>query len=203
MTHRRQLNTLLLGGLFAASGAAWPQAGARRPVVGVLITDAFAARTITLPAFLKGLQDRGYVDGKNITLEIRSSSGKPEALPGVAAELVQLKADVIFVTGPAPIRAVLGVTRTIPIVALDLETEPVKAGWAQSLARPGGNLTGLFLDLPRIAGKWLQLLREAAPRAQRVGVLWDSTSGSVQLDAVKAVAKDLGAELIVLEVGSA
>ena len=203
MTHRRQLNTLLLGGLFAASGSAWPQAGARRPVVGVLITDAFAARTITLPAFLQGMQELGYFDGKNITLDVRSAGGKSQALPGLAAELVQRQVDVIFVTGPAPIRAVLAATRSIPIVALDLETEPVRAGWAQTLARPGGNLTGLFLDLPAIAGKWLQLLREAAPRVQRVGALWDSSTGTVQLDAAKSAARDLGIELIVLEIRSA
>ena len=205
MTHRRQLNTLLFGGAITAATSVWPQASARRPVVGVLLTDGVNAMSssVTLPAFLKGLQDLGYVDGKNITLEIRSSSGKPQALPGIAAELVQLKAEVIFVTGPAPIRAVLAATRSIPIVALDLETEPVRAGWAQSLARPGGNLTGLFLDLPGIAGKWLQLLREAAPRAQRVGVLWDPSTGAVQLDAAKAAAKGLGAELVVMEISSA
>jgi putative ABC transport system substrate-binding protein len=203
MMHRRQLHALLLGGLFTAGGGAWPQASPRRPAVGVLITDAFAARTITLPAFLQGMQELGYTDGKNITFDIRSADGKSQALPDLAAELVQRKVDVIFVTGPAPIRAVLAATRTIPIVALDLETEPVRAGWAQTLARPGGNLTGLFLDLPSLAGKWLQLLREAAPRAQRFGVLWDSTTGAVQLEAVKAAAKDLGAELIVLEIRSA
>lgn len=204
MMQRRELNSLLLGGALTAATSAWPQASARRPVVGVLMTDVANAMSssITLPAFLKGLQELGYVDGKNITLEIRSTSSKPQALPDIAAELVQLKADVIFVTGPAPIRAVLAATRSIPIVALDLETEPVRAGWAQSLARPGGNLTGLFLDLPGIAGKWLQLLREAAPRAQRVGVLWDPSTGEVQLDAAKAAAKGLGAELVVMEIGS-
>ena len=202
---RRELSSLLIGGAVTAATSAWSQASARRPVVGVLLTDGANAMSssVTLPAFLKGLQELGYVDGKNITLEIRSSSGKPQALPGVAAELVQLKADVIFVTGPAPIRAVLAATRSIPIVALDLETEPVRAGWAQSLARPGGNLTGLFLDLPGIAGKWLQLLREAAPRAQRVGVLWNPSTGALQLDAAKAAAKVLGAELVVMEISSA
>ena len=201
---RRELNSLLLGGALTAATSAWPQASPRRPVVGVLLTDGANAMSssITLPVFLKGLQELGYVDGKNVTLEIRSSSGKAQALPDIAAELVQLRADVIFVTGPAPIRAVLAATRSIPIVALDLETEPVRAGWAQSLARPGGNLTGLFLDLPGIAGKWLQLLGEAAPRAQRVGVLWDSSTGAVQLDAAKAAAKGLGTELVVMEIGS-
>jgi putative ABC transport system substrate-binding protein len=169
-----------------------------------MLTDGVnAMSTFTLPAFLQGLQELGYVDGKNMTLHVRSTSGKPQALPGIAAELVQRQVDVIFVTGPAPIRAVLAATRTIPIVALDLETEPVRAGWAQTLAQPGGNLTGLFLDLPAIAGKWLQLLREAAPRTQRVGVLWDSTTGPEQLDAAKAAAKDTGVELIVMELRSA
>ena len=97
----------------------------------------------------------------------------------------------------------LAATRTIPIVALDLEIEPVRAGWAHTLALPGGNLTGLFLDLPAIAGKWVQLLREAVPRAQRVGVLWDSTTGPGQLDAAKAAAKDMGVELILMEIRSA
>ena len=204
MTHRRRVHALLLGGLFTACNAAWPQASPRRPVVGVMLTDGVnTMSTFTLPAFLQGLQELGYVDGKNITLHVRSTSGKPQALPGIAAELVQRQVDVIFVTGPAPIRAVLAATRTIPIVALDLETEPVRAGWAQTLALPGGNLTGLFLDLPAIAGKWLQLLREAAPRAQRVGVLWDSTTGPEQLDAAKAAAKDIGVELIVMEIRSA
>jgi putative ABC transport system substrate-binding protein len=203
VTRRRRVHALLLGGLFTACNAAWPQARPRRPVVGVMLTDGVnAMSTFTLPAFLQGLQELGYIDGKNITLHVRSTSGKPQALPGIAAELVQRQVDVIFVTGPAPIRAVLAATRTIPIVALDLETEPVRAGWAQSLALPGGNLTGLFLDLPAIAGKWLQLLREAAPRAERVGVLWDSTTGPEQLDAAKAAAKEIGVELIVMEIRS-
>lgn len=204
MTHRRQLHALLLGGLFTACSGVWPQVSPRRPVVGVLLTDAAnSAAAFTLPAFVQGLQELGYIDGKNITLDVRSAAGSSSALPGLAVELAQRKVDVIFVTGPAPIRAVLAATRTIPIVALDLETEPVRAGWAQTLARPGGNLTGLFLDLPAIAGKWLQLLREAAPRAQRVGVLWDPSTGPEQLDAAKAAAKDIGVELIVMEIRSA
>jgi putative ABC transport system substrate-binding protein len=202
MMHRRQLHTLLLGGLFTAGGA-WPQANERRPVVGVLLTDAANSRPFLLPAFLQSLQELGYADGKNITIEIRSADGKYQALPGLANELVQRRVDVIFVTGPAPIWAALAATRAIPIVALDQETEPVRAGWAQTLARPGGNLTGLFLDLPAIAGKWLQLLREAAPRAQRVGVLWDTTTGPEQLDAAKVAAKGLGVELVVMEMSSA
>ena len=202
MTHRRQLHALLLGGLFTACHGAWPQARPRRPVVGVLLTDAANAMAITLPSIVRGLQELGYVDGQNIRLEVRSAAGISAALPGLAAELAQRQVDVIFVTGPAPIRAVVAATRSIPIVALDLETEPVRAGWAQTLARPGGNLTGLFLDLPALAGKWLQLLHEAAPRAQRVGVLWDATTGALQLEAAKAAATGLGVELVVMKFGS-
>jgi len=203
MTQRRRVNGLLLGGLFAVSGSVCPQPTPRRSVVGVLLTDAANAASRVLPAFTRGLQELGYVEGKNIVIDIRSAAGKSQALPGLAAELVQRKVDVIFVTGPAPIRAVLAATDTIPIVALDQETGPVQAGWAQTLARPGGNLTGLFLDLPALSGKWLQLLREAAPRAKPVGLLWDSTTGAAQLDAAKVAASGLGAELIVMEMRSA
>ncbi len=203
MTHRRQVHALLLGGLVTATGSLWPQVSPRRPVVGVLLTDVANARSGgMLQAFQQSLQELGYVDGKNIGFDIRSADGRAEALPGLAAALVQRNVDVIFVTGPAPIRAALAATRTLPIVALDQETAPVQAGWAQTLARPGGNLSGLFLDFPALAGKWLQMLRNAAPRAQRVGVLWDSSTGPAQLDAAKAAAKDLNVELIVLELSA-
>lgn len=191
----------------AAGAAPWPspaqsvhRVGDALPVVGVLMTDA--ANSLTLPAFVQGLRDLGYVDGRTVVIDVRSAAGKSQALPGLAKELVQRKADLIYATGPAAIRAAAAATRTTPIVALDLETEPVQAGWAQSLARPGGNLTGVFLDLPGLAGKWLQLLLEAAPTARRVGVLWDSTTGATQLAAAQAAAKGLRVELAVLELGS-
>jgi putative ABC transport system substrate-binding protein len=203
MTRRRQLHAMLVGGLCTAWGGAWPQVSPRRPVVGVLLTDAANASPVLLPAFVQGLAELGYIEGKNITIDVRSADGKSLVLPGLASELVQRKVDVIFATGPAPIRTVLAATRSIPIVAIDQETAPVQAGWAQTLARPGRNLTGLFLDLPAIAGKWLQLLLEATPHARRVGVLWDSTSGTLQLDAAKAAAKVLGVEVFVMELTSA
>jgi putative tryptophan/tyrosine transport system substrate-binding protein len=203
MTARRQVHAWLLGGLLTVAGGAWPQASPRRPVVGVLLTDVANARLGVLQAFLEGLQALGYTEGRDFIVDIRSAGGNSAALAGLAADLARTNVDVIFVTGPAPIRAVLAATRTIPVVALDQETEPVRAGWARTLARPGGNLTGLFLNLPILAAKWLQLLREAAPGARRVGVLWDPTTGPLQLDAVKAAAKGLGAELSVMELGRA
>lgn len=178
-----------------AAAAQQPQ---KLPVVGVLITDTKG--NLSLPILVDGLRDLGYVDGKNILLEIRSAGGNPDALPALSAELLKRGVDVLYATGPAAIRAARDATTTVPIVSLDLETDPVQAGWARSVARPGGNITGLFLDLADLAGKWLQLLREAAPGIRRVGVVWDSTTGSAQLKAAKAAAEGFGIELEVIEI---
>jgi len=168
------------------------------PVVGVLLTNM--AGNVSFPILIKGLRELGYIDGKNIRIEVRSAGGKSDALPTLAIELVQLKVNVLYVTGPAAIRAARNATTAIPIVALDLETNPVEAGWAKTLARPGGNLTGLFLDLPGLAGKWLELLRQAVPGLRHVGLLWDSTTGPAQLIAAKAAAQRLGIEVQVMEI---
>ena len=100
--------------------------------MGVLVTDARSS--VTLPTFVQGLRDLGYVDGKKINVDIQSADGKPDAFPGLAAELIRRKVDVIYATGPAAIEAARGRPSVIPIVALD----PVRAGWIKSLARPGG-----------------------------------------------------------------
>ena len=201
MIDRRTFIATVAGGLFAALRIAEAQQAQKPPVVGVLITDAKS--NISLPILIEGLRDLGYADGKTIALEIRSAGGKPDALPALAVELVQRKVDVLYATGPAAIRAARDATTVVPIVALDLESDPVQAGWVRSLARPGGNLTGLFLDLPGLTGKWLELLREAVPGIRRVGLLWDSTTGSAQLTAAKAAAQGLGLDLRVMETRSA
>jgi len=187
-------------GLLAGPPAVKAEQSRKTPVVGVLITDT--AGNISLPILVQGLRDLGYVDGKNIVLAVRSAGGKPDVLPALAAELVQRKVDVLYATGPAAIRAARSATTEVPIVALDLESNPVQAGWARSLARPGGNLTGLFLDLPDLTGKWLELIRETVPGVRRVGLLWDSTTGSPQLIAAKGAAQGLGLDLRVMETRS-
>src|SRR5215471_14968182 len=126
-----------------------------------------------------------------------------ERLPAVAADLVRRRVDVILVSGPAGIRAVLDTTSTIPIVALDLESDPVQAGFARSLAQPGGNLTGCFLDQPGLTGKWLELVGEVVPGARRIAVLRDPTTGPWQLDAIQTLARTRGVELQILEVREA
>jgi putative ABC transport system substrate-binding protein len=150
----------------------------------------------------QGLSDLGYVEGRNILVELRSVPGKPEEFSVMAAEIVRTKPDVIYAIGPQAVRAAKDATATIPIVAFDLETDPVQSGLVRSLSRPGGNLTGLFLDFPGLAGKWLELLKQAAPGIRRVVLLWDSTSGSSQLVAAKAAAQVLAIDVEVIEVRS-
>lgn len=116
--------------------------------------------------------------------------GRLERIPGLVDELVRLPVDVIFASGgPGVIDAARQATRTIPIIGIDLERDPVASGLAESLARPGGNLTGLFLDLPEIAGKLLQFLLEAAPRIRRVAVLWQTPLAETLFHATEAAAR--------------
>jgi len=121
-------------------------------------------------------------------MEKRFHGGGVDPIEAFAKELVALKCKVIFAGAPYGIQAALKATNTIPIVGVDLESDPVASGWAQSLARPGGNLTGLFLDLPELGGKQIELLREAAPKLSHLAVLWDVTIGKVQFRATELAA---------------
>ena len=199
MIDRRQFIGCVTFSVLARPLIGEAQPARKVPVVGSVGTSGSESFTL----FREGLRDLGYIEGKNIILERRSAGGKPEALPGLVAELVHLNVDVLFVTGPVGVRAASTATSVIPIVALDLETDPVQSGLVHSLARPGGNITGLFLDLPDLAGKWLELLQDAMPGRHRVGVLWDSTTGPWQLEACKAAARRLGVEIQILEYRSA
>lgn len=147
----------------------------------------------------QGLRELGYVEGETIKIESRWGLGKPDTLPGLAAELVRLKVDVLVATAGASVMAAKQATGTLPIIALDLENDPVASGLAASLARPGGNITGLFMDLPGLAGKWLQLVREVVPGARQVAVVWDVNTGPYQLRAITAAAKAMSVDLQILE----
>jgi len=188
--------------ILAASFTVEAQQPRKIPVVGIMITTALTtgANVQTIAALRTGLRELGYTEGQNIVLELRSAGGNPEVLGGLAEDLVKLNATILCAFGPAAVRAAVAATRAIPIVALDLETDPVQAGWAQSLAHPGGNVTGLFLDLSALTGKWLELLRAAIPALRRIAVLWDSTTGPAQLNAMKATARELHIDVDVLEV---
>jgi putative tryptophan/tyrosine transport system substrate-binding protein len=125
-------------------------------------------------AFRQGLRELGYVEGKNIVIEWRYAEGKADRLPGLAAELVRLKVDIIVTTGPGPTRSAKTATSTIPIVMTN-DPDPVGDGLIASLARPGGNITGLSTLAPEISGKRLELLKETVPKLSRVAVFGSST----------------------------
>ena len=118
-------------------------------------------------AFQKGLRELGYVEGKNIVIEWRFAQGRANLLPQLAAELVQLKPDVIVAAGTQAVRTVKQITSTIPVV-IGQVGDPVQLGFVASLARPGGNITGFSTISSRLAGKWLELLKEAFPQIVRV-----------------------------------
>jgi putative ABC transport system substrate-binding protein len=142
-------------------------------------------------------RELGYVEGETILL--RSAQGDIARLPGLVAELIGRGVGVLVVIGPQAGRAARATTTSVPIVALDLETDPVRAGLIASWTRPGGNMTGLFLDQASLAEKWLELLREIAP-LKRVALVWDPNTGSDQLDAAKSAARAVGIDAVVLEV---
>jgi putative tryptophan/tyrosine transport system substrate-binding protein len=145
------------------------------------------------------LRAEGLVEGKNFVLSISVATNN-EQLPKLAKELVRPGVSAVLAVGPAALRAARTATATIPIVALDLETDPVKAGFAESLSHPGGNVTGLFFDFPDFSGKLLQLLSEARPGLSRVAALWDPSSGSIQIEATVAAAAARGMQLQTLRV---
>src|SRR5262245_15920540 len=176
---RREFITLLGGAAAAWPLAAHAQQSSNLPRIGSIHT----TRSENSEAFFQGLREAGYADGQNVMLETRYSEGTLEPIDEFARELVALKCSVIFASNPYAIRAAMKATNVIPIVGVDLEDDPVANGWAQNLARPGGNLTGVFLDLPELGGKQIELLKEAVPMISRLAVLWDATIGSVQFHA--------------------
>lgn len=155
-------------------------------------------------ALVQSLREQGYELGRNATLEYRSAQGNFERLPERAAELVRLKVDVLIATGDAPTRAASEATKTIPIVAIGVG-DPVVNGMAASLARPGGNVTGLAINAAEISAKRLQLLKEAVPKLSRVAVLWNSTfkSMALQFQQVEIAAPSLGVTVLSLRVSNA
>jgi len=187
---RRTFVYSLAGGLLAAPLAAEAQQAGTVPRIGFLQR----ARNENLEVFIQALRETGYVDGKNAVVETRIYEGSLDRVPHLAKELVTLKCDVIVAAAPYAIKAAMTATSTIPIVGIDLESDPVANGWARSLSRPGCNVTGEFLDLPELAGKQIQLLREAVPELLRVAVVWDSTIGQVQIRATEAAARSAGVQ---------
>jgi putative ABC transport system substrate-binding protein len=166
---------LALAFTFVAGGAvAQAQQPGKIPRIGFLAGASPSTNVPRHEAFRQGLRELGYVEGKNIVIEYRYAEGKPDRYPGLAAELVRLKVDIILTAGPGPTRAAKAVTSTIPIVMAQ-DNDPVADGFVASLARPGGNITGLSTFAPELGGKRLEILREVVPKLASVGVLGNST----------------------------
>jgi putative ABC transport system substrate-binding protein len=203
MSSRTLLSGALLLAVVAADSLVSAQETPKIARVGYLSPSTPAAAGHNLEGFRQGLRELGYAEGKPV-LEIRWGEGRFERLPELARELVDLKVDVIVTTTDVAIAAVKRETQTIPIVMVT-STDPVGTGFAPSLARPGGNVTGLSTLSPEIGGKRLELLREAVPGLSRVAFLWNPDVRGNLLDykETEAAARSLRLQLQSIEVSRA
>src|SRR2546425_52155 len=190
------------GALLAAPLAAEAQQAAKAARLGYLAADR-AANPHLQEAFRQGLRELGYVEGRNLVIEYRDAEGKLERFPALAAELVALKVDVIVASGTLAALAAKQATRTVPIV-FSPAADPVASGLVTSVARPGGNVTGLSLLYSELVGKWLELLKQAIPGVSRVAVLWQpgafgERTEKDMLKGVEVAARALGVRLQFVE----
>ena len=202
---RRVADTLIAGVMVLATGGLAIECQAQTKIarVGVLAHSEAALQVPRLlPSFTRGLAERGWVSGKNVVLEYRFAGGEGSRFSDAAEKLVQLKVDVIFAVSAPAAYAAHTATATVPIVAQDFTNDPVAVGYAESYSRPGQNITGVFLDAPDFAGKWIELLRAIVPGLKRIAVLWDPAPGATHLRALQSAAQPLGIELEVHEVRS-
>src|SRR2546430_1922749 len=178
------------------------RAHSRRPSAPKLIlypglASALPAR---IAALRDGLQAIGYREPENVEFVVRSTGGDPTRIIPVAMELVERKVDVILAASLSAVNAARSATTTTPIVALDLESDPVNSGLIASHSRPGGQVTGIFFDFPEFSKKWLQLLKEAIPKLSSIAVLWDPATGPVQIKGVEIAAEELKVKVEIMDV---
>jgi len=200
MKRRRSFVALALLSTFPR--LALPQAGSRTYRIGYLIDQPLIEPpSRERAAFLQGLRELGYAEGRNLEIVYRSSESDPSFLPDLAAELVEMRVDAIVAPTQRSTRAAMRATRTIPIVFI-FGVDPVQAGFAKSLSRPGGNVTGITLLMTALEPKRFELLRQMLPRARRIAVLSGPASGAVarEREAGIAAAAQLGLALEVYEV---
>lgn len=199
---RKKIFCLALGALLVALGfPAQAQQTGKIPRIGYLSSLSASSDSSRNDAFRQGLKELGYVEEKNVAIEYEFAQGKLDRLPDLAGELVRLKVDVIVVGGSTATRAAKNATKLIPIVMINV-TDPVVLGFVVSLARPGGNITGLSNLAPELGGKRLELLKEIVPKLSRVAVLGDPNSPAYgpQLNELELAARALGLQLQPVEV---
>ncbi len=183
----------------AAPLTAAAQQPAKAPRIGVLLVGSVESSRSYFEAFRQGLRDLGYVEGKTIVVEPRYAEGKADRYSVLAADLVRTKPDVLVTGGPPAIRAMRDATKTIPIV-MAATGDAVGYGFVQSLARPGGNITGMSFLNTELSAKRLELLKEALPKISRVAVLMHTTTEAEALGATEAAARLLRVQLHILKV---
>jgi ABC-type uncharacterized transport system substrate-binding protein len=184
---RREFLVTLAVAILAAPHAAEAQQAGKMSRIGMLGNNPLGPALYE--KFKEGL---GYTEGQQVVFIDRHADSVPSRLPSAAAALVQAHPDVILARGPAAVAAVTRATTTISIVAVDLESDPLALGYAKTLARPGGNVTGVFLDMPDLSAKQLQLFREIVPGLSRVALIGDSTGNAAQLRATTGGADPRG-----------
>jgi putative ABC transport system substrate-binding protein len=191
--------------MLAAAPLLWPlvargQAAGRPARIGFLYPGVASVTPTRIAALREGMAAVNYVNADRVEVVVRASEGDPAKLPSLATGLVDSKVDTILAISPSAVAAAKAATTTLPIVANDLESDPIRSGFVASLARPGGNITGVFSDFPDFGMKWLELLKEALPALSHAMVFWDPATGPTQLAAVKAASELLKVRISVVEV---
>jgi putative tryptophan/tyrosine transport system substrate-binding protein len=190
----------MMGGVVASPFLAIAQYPARILQIGFLYPGPQSTAPLRIKAALTGLQAGGLRAPDQLAVVPAVTDGNAALLAPLAANLAARNVDLILAQSGAAVRAANAVTTTIPIVALDLESDPIASGFIASHARPGGNITGVFLDFPEFSKKWLEALNEIVPKLSRVAVFWDPAMAPVQLRAVEDAAQTLNLRLAVVEV---
>jgi putative ABC transport system substrate-binding protein len=202
---RRREFVTLVGG---AAAAAWPLAARAQqtgkvPTIGFLGTGTASSQSHWVAALAQRMRELGWIDGRTVAIEVRWAEARPERFAEISAEFVRLKVDVIVTTGAAALAAKQA-TSVIPIV-FGVANDPIGSGLVSSLARPAGNVTGLSVQAPDLAGKRLELLREVVPGLRRLGILTnvDYPAAILEMGEAQAAARTLGLEVIRLEIRNA
>jgi putative ABC transport system substrate-binding protein len=192
------LGLALYATLLAVTVPAAAQQQSKLVRIGVLRVDGRGspAAKEAINDLKRGLSSLGYTEGQNIQFEIRWVENKLDVLPGIAAELVQLAPDAIVTGGPQAVKALRDATHTVPIIMGRMD-DVVEHGLVASLARPGGNITGLSFQTGELSGKWLELLKDSLPQMSRAAVLWDKSGTAGQLQTIEATARASGMHLTV------
>jgi putative tryptophan/tyrosine transport system substrate-binding protein len=197
---RRREFIMLVGG--AALGCPFVARAQKppMPVIGAIYPLAPEGMRPFLVLLRQGLAETGYVEGKNVVIEHRFASGRPELFREAAEDLVRRHVDVIFASSPEAVDATRNATISIPTVALDLERDPVAMGYVESLAHPGGNVTGMYLDLPEVSGKQLDLLRQVFPGISCIAIFGVPGLNALQFAVTQTAARALSVEAEIVQV---